>query len=170
MPTKNNFHPIKSQRRRNLIFVPMIVLSTLIFSTPTLAFDNPINKIFNFLRSLDERVGELESQSLPAEIAVDCATGESISAAIASVSKSVPLTIHVSGTCTEAINIQRDDLGNHRHERLRRRPARCVFLDKGLGHCLWPYRSCEREFKRPRSVHLRSRDILANRPYNRSDW
>ena len=48
--------------------------------------------------------------SEPQSVLVDCAAGQSINAALASVPVSVPLTVNIQGTCTEAVNISRDEV------------------------------------------------------------
>ena len=64
----------------------------------------------NWFISTHGRVGDLEEQLDGVEITVDCAAGDTVTAALASVAVTTPVTITIQGICTEGVAVFRDDV------------------------------------------------------------
>lgn len=79
---------------------------------------NPFERIRAALKAVNERVNQLEQavdeqlmSTLPVDINVDCAAGETVSPVIAQYANAyAALTINVSGVCTENVIIFRDNV------------------------------------------------------------
>ena len=71
----------------------------------------PWRRLMNKIDVLERRVDELERNSNPKEIKVDCSSGETISHALNSIANGTALvTITVSGTCAENVTISRSNV------------------------------------------------------------
>lgn len=70
---------------------------------------NPIADLYRRISDLAERLSALEAASQPLSLTVNC-PGQTIGDALASAPAGAPLTIAVSGTCTENVVVMRDDV------------------------------------------------------------
>ena len=69
------------------------------------------SRLLQKIEDLEARVDQLEQGGGPQTIAVDCAAGETVSDALASVANSsTPVTITISGVCQENVEIHRDNV------------------------------------------------------------
>lgn len=71
----------------------------------------PVSDIEQRLSALESDVGELQALSAPADVDVNCSTGGSINSVLASfASGQASLTIRITGTCQEAVAINRSNV------------------------------------------------------------
>lgn len=91
-----------------------VALSMALASPLALARGGPFKEIDELrqqLQTLSEIVNGQASSSLPTDVVVDCAAGETITAALEQHSYSpAPLTISVSGTCAETVVVLRSNV------------------------------------------------------------
>lgn len=70
------------------------------------AAGNPIEHLSEQLESLQQQVDQLTASSLPVEVSVDCAAGESIAPVLEQHQyTTAPLTINITGVCNEQVFI-----------------------------------------------------------------
>jgi hypothetical protein len=63
------------------------------------------------IRDLESDIGELYALNVPVDVDVNCGLGESIKAVLATHAYGqAPLTIHITGTCSEAVAIHRSNV------------------------------------------------------------
>lgn len=85
---------------------------TLLFSQLATAQGNngkPFQELQDQIDSLQQQIDTLLGGT-PVSLAVDCDAGDSVVAALTSVSPAIPLTISISGICNEFVFINRDDV------------------------------------------------------------
>jgi hypothetical protein len=73
--------------------------------------DQKIKRLKNRVKQLEADVAELQALNLPVDVDVNCSTGGSVNAVVAAhANERGALTIRITGTCAEAININRSDV------------------------------------------------------------
>jgi hypothetical protein len=63
-----------------------------------------------FAQGLEQRVSTLEALLRPQTLTVNCGAGQTVADALGQVSTAAPVTVTISGTCTEAVVLNRDDV------------------------------------------------------------